>query len=105
MELGLHAPERDSVAHRRFDEVGQGLALLEHRLEFGSQLRLDADLGDDCGLHHNSVLRMRYTRKERPAEGKPLVSGHPRGSTLDRFRVGGLWAQSSGAGRLTPTKG
>jgi len=38
----LHTPEGDRVAHGRFDEVGQSLELREHRLEFGTQLRLDA---------------------------------------------------------------
>jgi hypothetical protein len=51
MECGLHAPESDGVSHSRFNEVGQGLALPENGLEFSTQLRLDADLGYDSGLH------------------------------------------------------
>lgn len=47
VECGLDASESDSASHRRFDEVAQGLALLEDRLEFGTQLWLDADLGND----------------------------------------------------------
>jgi hypothetical protein len=60
MERGLDAPEGDGVSHRRLDEVGQGLARLENRLEVSAQGRLDADLRDDGGLHDDSVLRLGY---------------------------------------------
>jgi hypothetical protein len=62
VECGLDAPERDSVSHSRFDEVGQGFALSENGLEFSAQLWLDADLRYDSGLHQRIVLRLRYAR-------------------------------------------
>ncbi|HMO44776.1 MAG TPA: alkyl sulfatase C-terminal domain-containing protein [Rubrivivax sp.] len=62
MERRLDTPESDGVAHRRLDEVGQGFALPEYGLELGAQFRLDADLGNDGGLHPVSVLRVGYAR-------------------------------------------
>jgi hypothetical protein len=64
MERGLDAPECDGVSHSRFDEVGQGLALLKHRPEFGTQFGLDADLGDDSSCHRSIVLRLGYRRND-----------------------------------------
>ncbi len=69
VEVGLHAPEGNRVSHRRFDEVGQGLALFEHQLQFGSKFPLDADLWDDSVFHGVSVLRMSYNDKGALAEG------------------------------------
>jgi hypothetical protein len=36
MEGSLNPPERDCSSHCCFNEVGQGLALFEHRLKLGS---------------------------------------------------------------------
>ena len=47
MEGGLNASEGNGVSNRRFDEVGQGFALPENGLKLGTQLWLDADLGDN----------------------------------------------------------
>ena len=60
----LHAPEGDCVAHGRFDEVGQGLALLKHRLEFGTQSGIDADLGFHSSFYRSIVLRLGYRRND-----------------------------------------
>lgn len=65
----LHTPEGDRVAHGRFDEVGQSLALLECRLEFGMQFGLDANLGDDSSFHRAAVLRLGYRRNESDLTG------------------------------------
>ena len=66
MECGLHAPEGDGGADGRLDAVRQGFALLEHGLEFGAQLGLDADLRDDGGLRGGNVLRLRYGHNSAP---------------------------------------
>ena len=65
VECSLYATEGDGASHRSLDELGQGLALPEDGLEFGAQLGLDADLGNDGCLDAGSVLRVGYTYKDR----------------------------------------
>jgi hypothetical protein len=65
VECSLYATEGDGASYRSLDELGQGLALPEDGLEFGAQLGLDADLGNDGCLHAGSVLRVGYTYKDR----------------------------------------
>ena len=51
VELGLHAPVLHRLAYCGFQKIGQGFAFAQHLLEIGAQLRLDADLRKDGGLH------------------------------------------------------
>jgi hypothetical protein len=88
MEHGLDAPESDGVSHRRFDEVGQGLARSENALEFSAQLWFNADLGYDSRLHRSKVLCL--------SDGcsRPRRSARPTGR---RKSLAGLGAKSEGA--------
>jgi hypothetical protein len=58
MEISLDAPECDGISYRRFDEVGQCFARVEHGLKLGAQGWFDTDLGNDGRFHAPIVLRL-----------------------------------------------
>ena len=64
MEGGLNASEGNGVSNRRFDEVGLGFAVPEYGLKLGTQLWLDADLGNNGRLHLSNVSHLGYVRNE-----------------------------------------
>jgi hypothetical protein len=75
MKISLDAPECDGISHRRFDEVSQGFAWMEHGLKLGAQGWFDADLKNDGGFHPTSVLRLSYVFNGWLHDGKDQLRG------------------------------
>jgi hypothetical protein len=58
-ELCMDAAPLDACANRRFDKLGQGLALRQHSLDLGAEARLYANRRDGGGLHQFNLAQMR----------------------------------------------
>lgn len=54
-ELGLHAAPSGGRDDRLLDELGQRLAIAQDSLDFGTDLRLDADGWKGCRAHDPNV--------------------------------------------------
>jgi hypothetical protein len=58
-ELSLDTAPFDARANRRFDKLGKGLAIRQHSLDLGAEVRLYANGRDGGGLHQLNVSQMR----------------------------------------------
>ena len=75
MKISLDTPKRDGISYRRFDEVSQCFARMEHRLKLGAQGWFDADLRNNGGFHPMIVLRLSYVINGWPHDGKDQLRG------------------------------
>jgi hypothetical protein len=55
----MDAAPLDARTNRRFDKLGQGLAIRQHGLELGAEARLYANRRDGGGFHQRTVSQMR----------------------------------------------
>jgi hypothetical protein len=80
MKTCLLAPELRSVAHARFNEFRETLALFQRGFKVCAQLGFDANLGDErADFTSRGVLRLRDVDRRRPLGklSEPDVESQP----------------------------